>query len=130
MTDTSHYLFKLAALGGTFDILHKGHRRLLKEAFLAAEKVIIGVTSDLLVARLKKPHPVRPYSERVLALKALLRDMGVADRAQIIPLEDPYGPTIVDPSIQAIIVSEETMDRAFEINEIRERQGLPPLAIV
>jgi len=45
-------------------------------------------------------------------------------------LEDPYGPTITDGDISAIVVSEETLPRALEINRIRRSHGLKPLDIV
>ena len=38
--------FDLVALGGTFDILHKGHLALLQKGFSISSKVIIGLTSD------------------------------------------------------------------------------------
>lgn len=45
--DTSNYppLYPVAALGGTFDHLHAGHKILLSiGAWIASEKLIIGVT--------------------------------------------------------------------------------------
>ena len=38
--------FSLVAMGGTFDIIHRGHITLLSNAFEISEKVIIGLTSD------------------------------------------------------------------------------------
>ena len=40
------YRFSHVALGGTFDILHKGHISLLEKAFSISKFVSIGVTGD------------------------------------------------------------------------------------
>jgi pantetheine-phosphate adenylyltransferase len=44
-------------------------------------------------------------------------------------LEEPYGPTIYDPEIDAIVVSRETKPIADKINEIRISKGMKPLEI-
>ncbi len=123
------YLFKKIALGGTFEIIHKGHVRLLNEAYSISKLVVIGLSSDALTRRLGKAHPVRRFNERLIQLKSFLNKRGWLSRTEIVELNDPYGPTISDPEIEAIIVSEETLDRAFEINEIRNDKGLRSLAI-
>ena len=33
-------------VGGTFDLMHKGHEAFLQKAFASADKVTIGLTSD------------------------------------------------------------------------------------
>ena len=40
--------FESAAMGGTFDIIHKGHMALLSKAFSISSNVIIGLVSDRL----------------------------------------------------------------------------------
>jgi len=116
------------AVGGTFDILHEGHKLLLKKCFEVGGAVVIGITSDKL-ARFKA-HYVPPLKDRIKTLQNFLQSIGVSDRAQIVVLEDPYGPTISDKDISAIVVSEETLPRALEINRIRRSRGLPPLDVI
>ncbi len=123
------FLFKKAAIGGTFDILHKGHERLFREAFMVAEKVLIGITSDTLVTRLNKSHKVSSFDRRLIQVKNLLSKRGWIKRSIIVRIDDPYGPSVTDPELEVIIVSEETLPRAFEINELRVLNGLRPLAI-
>ena len=46
--------FSLVAMGGTFDIIHRGHLTLLENAFEISDKVIIGLTGDELAAKKRK----------------------------------------------------------------------------
>jgi pantetheine-phosphate adenylyltransferase len=122
--------FEKVAVGGTFDELHRGHKTLLTQAFEIGERVVIGLSSDELVSKLFKPHVTATYADREQGLKAWLRDLGLADRAEIIPLFDAFGSTIKDLEIQALIVSEETKPIAEKINLRREVAGLPSLTII
>jgi len=122
--------FKVIAIGGTFDELHKGHRALMLKAFEVGKQVLIGLCTDEFARRLRKNHGIAPYEERLNDLKSFLRKNGLIDRVEILPLRDPYGPTISDSEIEAIVVSRETEPRAYEINEARMKKGLPPLKII
>ncbi len=122
--------FKKVAVGGTFDELHRGHKALLVKAFEIGDRVLIGLSSDALVARLKKPHITANYGERQQDLKAWLKELSLADRAEIVPLFDAFGSTIEDPQIEALVVSLETKPTAEKINQRRKEAGLTPLEIV
>jgi len=122
--------FGTVAVGGTFDEFHKGHRALLRKAFKVGDRVLIGLCTEEFARELRKPHEVATYNERLGELKDFLKSLGVLDRAEIIPLHDPYGPTISSRSIEAIVVSRETEPRAREINVKRRAGGLPPLEVV
>jgi len=122
--------FRVVAVGGTFDEFHKGHRALLREAFKVGKRVLIGLCTDEFVKQMKKPHFVAHYEERLKELKAFLKERGWLERAKIVPLNDPYGVTLSEGCIDALVVSRETEPRALEINEKRKAKGLPPLHVV
>lgn len=122
--------YRLVAVGGTFDMLHKGHRALLEKAFEVGERVVIGITSDPFAKRLHKPHKIDPYEVRRAMLEEFLRSRGLLQRASIVKLDDPYGPAIEDGDIEALVVSKRTGGRAEEINRIRIARGLKPLDLI
>ncbi len=122
--------YRLVGVGGTFDMLHKGHEALMKKAFEVGERVVIGLTTDEFARSLGKPHEIAPYEERLAEFTAFLMREGLIHRAEVIALNDPYGPPAWDGGYDAIVVSEETEPGAREINELRARRGLKPLDIV
>ena len=122
--------FKKVAVGGTFDELHRGHKALLDKAFEIGEKVVIGLSSDEFVSKMGKPHKTAPYNERRKELEAFLETSGLAEIAEIVPLNDPFGLTISGKGLEALVVSKETEKTADKINEKRQKAGLLPLEIV
>ncbi len=120
--------FKLVAVGGTFDIIHKGHIALLDLAFTVSKDVIIGLTSDEFLLKRRKAV-INNYDKRVDALSAFL-DERYAGRYTITKLEDDFGPTLYDNNIEALIVSKETESKGILLNRLREDKGLKPLEII
>jgi len=123
-------LFKKVALGGTFDSFHIGHEKLLDSAFSIADKVLIGVTSDSFAKRLRKIHEIASFKERVNYVKEYLTKKWPNRNYEIVKLEDPYGPTITDMELEALVVSEETVNGGIRINELRCKNNLPPITIL
>ena len=122
--------FRKVAVGGTFDELHKGHRILLIKAFEIGERVLIGLCTDEFVEKMGKPHVTATYEERLAELRAFLKKSELNGKTEIIPLNDPYGNTLTDRCIEALVVSEETEKTAIKINQKRNEARLPPLTIV
>jgi pantetheine-phosphate adenylyltransferase len=122
--------FETVAVGGTFDLFHRGHRALLLKAFEVGNRVLVGLCSDDFVKKMKKPHGITSYAKRLEELQKLLKKNELLERAEIIPLNDSYGLTLSDERIDALVVSEETEPCARRINEKRESIGKKPLPIV
>ena len=122
--------FRKVAVGGTFDEFHKGHKVLLMKAFEIGEHVLIGLCSDEFAKKMGKPHITAPFEDRLKELKVFLEALKLNERAEIIPLNNPYGATVTDKCIDALVVSEETEKTAIKINQKRSEAQLPPLTIV
>ncbi|MFX1590190.1 MAG: pantetheine-phosphate adenylyltransferase, partial [Promethearchaeota archaeon] len=114
-------------MGGSFDHLHEGHKYLIKLALSLSKKVIIGLTTQILLKNKKFPSKIETYETREENLKLFIKTITDISRIEIIPLEDPYGPPIHEPDYEGIIVSQETYNTALKINEIRESKGFNPL---
>ena len=122
--------FKKVAVGGTFDEFHRGHKVLLMKAFEIGQHVLIGLCSDEFAKKMRKPHITAPFEDRLKELKVFLEALNLSERAEIIPLNDPYGATVTEKCIDALVVSEETEKTAIKINQKRSEAQLPPLTIV
>jgi pantetheine-phosphate adenylyltransferase len=122
--------YRKVAVGGTFEKLHRGHEKLVDEAFEVGEFVVIGLTTDRMLGVYTKPHPVGSYNDRRRELLNYLTKKGFKSGFHITPIDDPYGSTLSDGEIEALVVSSETSGRALEINALREEKGLRPLKVI
>jgi pantetheine-phosphate adenylyltransferase len=110
-------------VGGTFDPLHDGHKRLITRSFELAGKeglVTIGLTSDTFAS--KKSHPIKPYPVRKANLERYIREQNFPAAYSIEELNDRYG-SAVEAEFDALVVSEETLPIAKEINILRKERG-------
>lgn len=122
--------YNKVALGGTFDIIHRGHLELLKESFKVGHFVVIGVTSDEFVRSILKKKIKNEYSIRVQNLnKTIEKEIG-SNNYQITKLDNRFGPLMTSTDIDCLVVSSETEEKGKAINPIRTKLGLPLLDIV
>lgn len=118
-----------AVIGGTFEAFHRGHRKFLRTALEGSSWLLIGIMSDE-YARNSKGHPVEPYRVRAKNVRRFVKQMGCADRVEIVKIDDPYGPTIDDGELEVLFVTSENRSRGGEINALRRKRGLHPLRIL
>jgi len=121
--------FDLVAMGGTFDIIHDGHMALLNKSFSISSKVIIGLSSDQLATRRGKIL-VNDYSKRLSSLKDVIERNFPNSSYEISELENDFGPAVIEGSVKALVVSEETNNKGVILNELRAERNLPPVEIV
>jgi D-beta-D-heptose 7-phosphate kinase/D-beta-D-heptose 1-phosphate adenosyltransferase len=63
---------RIGFTNGCFDLLHRGHVKLLAEARAACDRLVVGLNSDASTARLKgKGRPINPAEGRAEVLAAL-----------------------------------------------------------
>ena len=121
--------FDLVAMGGTFDIIHDGHMTLLIKSFSISSKVIIGLSSDQLAAKRGK-NLVNDYSKRLSSLESTIKKNFPDSSYEISRLENDFGPAVIEGSVQALVVSEETSSKGVKLNELRMERNLPLVEIV
>ncbi|XP_075438975.1 bifunctional coenzyme A synthase [Ascaphus truei] len=107
-------------VGGTFDRLHNAHKILLSVCCLLAEnRLVIGVSDNKLLENKVLKELIEPYERRVDKLSHFLVDVKPSLLYEIVPIEDPYGPSITDPDLKCIVVSEETRKGGQSVNKRR-----------
>ena len=121
--------FSKVCLGGTFDQIHLGHKSLLEMAFSTSNEVIIGLTSDKRANLDRVNEVLHTYEERYSNLDVFLTK-NFSEKYSIVKLNDIWGPGIFDKNLEAIIVSEETKDVAFELNKNRKLKKLGELEVI
>lgn len=113
-----------AILGGTFNVIHDGHKALIRRAFELSDDVTIGLATDEFATVGRKR--INPYYLRLKALVLFLDS--IRRSAEIVPLSDAHGPALTSEKCY-LVVSKETEPNAVEINKRRTDNGLEPLFI-
>ena len=63
---------------------------------------------------------IQPVEKRIEALHEFLSDVQPELEYKIVPITDPFGPSIVDPELQCIVVSQETSKGGEAVNKRRQ----------
>ena len=121
--------FDFVAMGGTFDIIHKGHLALFIKAFSISSNVIIGLTSDEL-AKKKGKKTSNDYSQRFKILNSEIEKNFPGKKYQLSKLDNDFGPAVLEGKVQALVVSEETSHQGKVLNQLRSEKNLPPVETI
>lgn len=129
-SNISNQIYDNVCIGGTFDNLHNGHKILLSTAQLKCnQSLTIGVTNEQMLKTKTLRELIETSEKRIQSLNEYLNDVDPFIHYNVCEISDPFGPAIVDPTLEAIIVSEETIRGGEKINEIRKSKGMKPLKI-
>ena len=121
--------FSLIAMGGTFDIIHKGHLTLLSNAFEISDKVIIGLTSDEFAVK-KGKTLINKYEKRLENLTKIISKEFPNSSFQISKLHNDFGPAVLEKEVEALVVSDETSNQGNVLNKLREERNLPSVKVI
>ena len=121
-------------IGGTFDRLHCGHISLFLSALFSCNEFLqIGISADELLQNKAKKELIQSYSEREGSITAFINEVKKyinLCKITILPLHDGFGVTVSDPSVNALVVSPETMQCGPIVNKNREEIGHKPLDLI
>ena len=121
--------FDLVAMGGTFDVIHKGHTTLLSNAFSISAKVIIGLTSDEMALR-KGKKIQNDYNKRLETLGKIIEKNFPNAEFEISKLDNDFGPAVLQKEVQALVVSSETSNQGEVLNQLRKQKNLPVVEVI
>ena len=102
--------YETVVLGGTFDHLHAGQIHLSMAGWLSTKKLIVGVSDGPMLDRKKFKEQMESYPTRETNVKRFMSLFAPHLEHQVIPIQDPFGPTITEPNLDAMALSLETLD--------------------
>jgi len=123
--------YKLLVCGGTFDLLHAGHKAFLKKVFDSSDKVLLGITSNLYTQSFKNSLQIEDFEIRKKAVEHFLESINALEKAKIVSIDNAYEPYLeISTDYEAIAVTPQTQKTALDINLKRKQKGISELEII
>jgi len=117
---------KKVVIGGSFNVLHKGHKALLSKAFQLGN-VTVGLTSNILARKIKR-RKIKDFKHRRKELKNFIKkEFDI--KPKIVKIEDKFGLTL-KKDFDYIVVSPRTYKTALLINQERQKRNKKPIKII
>lgn len=124
------YQYEVAVVGGTFDHFHEGHKALLMSALEKSQRIFVGIATSELLHHKKMTTIVQSYEVRKEAVYFFLHQNSAQERVTIVPIHDLYGNTVIENTIDAIFVTDETKNVVPRINTQRKQLGMKEMEMV
>jgi len=127
--------YSKVAVGGTFDHLHYGHKKLLTLAISSVNDfgvLEVGVTSDAMLKNKEVSDMIESQEVRVEKVKNFIDQLapGLKNRRKVIIINDSLGPPAFDEKFDALVLSQETLKGGIEINRQRSGKGWNKLSLL
>ena len=132
-------LYQSVCVGGTFDGMHYGHRKLLTLAISSVQpingRLLIGVTQDEMLTKKAFSESIPPLEKRIEGVLEFIGNLapGMKNRIRCVPINDEYGPPgqLENNDFDALILSHETLPTGRKLNAFRQDVlGLQPLKLL
>lgn len=137
VADWKMHGWSIVFTNGCFDLLHPGHLRVLHEAAMQGDRLVVGLNADASVVRLKGPS--RPVQQD-LARAAVLAALEVVDAVVIFEEDDPavligvLQPDVLvkggDYAIPQIVGSEQVLARGGRVHIVPILEGHSTTALI
>ncbi|XP_017479592.1 PREDICTED: bifunctional coenzyme A synthase [Rhagoletis zephyria] len=126
----AHKMYDTVVVGGTFDRIHVGHKIFLTQAVIrCCRRLVVGVTTKQMNKSKTLSELILPVEKRIEEVRGFLTEIDSSLQYEVVPIDDPFGPTQSDPNMDLIVVSAETERGGHKVNELRIKNNLRPLEI-
>ena len=115
-----NYNMKVGITFSTFDLFHAGHVKMIEEAKLQCDYLIVGLKLDPSIERKEKNKPVQSIIERYIQLK------GSKHIDEIIPYvtEEDLMDILTSFKIDVRVIGEEYKEKSFTGKDYCEEKGI------
>ncbi len=119
-------------VAGTFDRLHQGHKTLLETAINSTSyELIIAITDDSMNTNKTLHHLIESVDTRLYNIKKFIAEANVNNiLIKYIVIKEKYSISITNNNLDALVLSNETLQTGLEINQIRKTKGLGELELI
>lgn len=116
-------LYSSVVIGGTFDRFHNGHRLLLAQSALRAEKrILVGVTDGPLLTNKALAELIEPLEARMENVQSFLSDVKSSLQIDVVRIVDVMGPTAWDATLECLVITADTIGGGETVNVERRKR--------